>query len=182
MQTTQTAQNLAGVVAAHNPRVQELVIDTICAATKVSASTGSSHTCQPLRLHGRGGRQNSGNTRRLAQICADACERTYHIGREASELQAAWFTDAHHIGITAGASTRKNIERAVARIKRSFAANHGPDRTRIRRRGGRLRAQPRPPEPGEGALVKRTCVPSRPHGMWYRAGHACVNTVNGLSS
>ena len=63
------------------------------------------------------GGKNSGNTRRLAQICADACERTYHI-EEASELQAAWFTDAHHIGITAGASTpQEHIERAVTRIK-----------------------------------------------------------------
>ena len=63
------------------------------------------------------GGKNSGNTRRLAQICADACEHTHHI-EEASEIQAAWFTDAHHIGITAGASTpQEHIERAVARIK-----------------------------------------------------------------
>ena len=63
------------------------------------------------------GGKNSGNTRRLAQICADACERTYHI-EEASELQAEWLTGAHHIGITAGASTpQEHIERAVTRIK-----------------------------------------------------------------
>jgi 4-hydroxy-3-methylbut-2-enyl diphosphate reductase len=63
------------------------------------------------------GGKNSGNTRRLAQICADVCERTHHI-EESSELQAAWFVNAHHIGITAGASTpQEHIERAVERIK-----------------------------------------------------------------
>ena len=117
VQTTQTAQNLAEVVAAITPRVQELrVINTICAATseRQQAAATLANRCDCMVVVGG---KNSGNTRRLAQICADACERTYHI-EEASELQAAWFTDAHHIGITAGASTpQEHIERAVARIK-----------------------------------------------------------------
>lgn len=117
VQTTQTAQNLAGVVAAITPRVQELrVINTICAATSERQQSAATlaNRCDCMVVVGG---KNSGNTRRLAQICADACERTYHI-EEASELQAAWFTDAHHIGITAGASTpQEHIERAVARIK-----------------------------------------------------------------
>lgn len=63
------------------------------------------------------GGKNSGNTRRLAQICADACEHTHHI-EEASELEPAWFDNARHIGVSAGASTpQEHIERAVARIK-----------------------------------------------------------------
>ena len=116
VQTTQTAQNLAEVVASITPRVQELrVINTICAATserQQAASLASRCDCMVVV-----GGKNSGNTRRLAQICADACERTYHI-EEASELQAAWFAEARHIGITAGASTpQEHIERAVARIK-----------------------------------------------------------------
>ena len=117
VQTTQTAQNLAEVVAAITPRVQELrVINTICAATseRQQAAATLANRCDCMVVVGG---KNSGNTRRLAQICADACERTYHI-EEASELQAAWFTDAHHIGITAGASTpQEHIERAVTRIK-----------------------------------------------------------------
>ena len=117
VQTTQTAQNLAEVVAAITPRVQELrVINTICAATseRQQAAATLANRCDCMVIVGG---KNSGNTRRLAQICADACERTYHI-EEASELQAAWFTDAHHIGITAGASTpQEHIERAVERIK-----------------------------------------------------------------
>ena len=117
VQTTQTAQNLAEVVASITPRVQELrVINTICAATseRQQAAASLANRCDCMVVVGG---KNSGNTRRLAQICADACESTYHI-EEASELQAAWFTDAHHIGITAGASTpQEHIERAVTRIK-----------------------------------------------------------------
>ena len=117
VQTTQTAQNLAGVVAAITPRVQELrVINTICAATseRQQAAATLANRCDCMVVVGG---KNSGNTRRLAQICAEACERTYHI-EEASELEAAWFTDARHIGITAGASTpQEHIERAVTRIK-----------------------------------------------------------------
>lgn len=117
VQTTQTAQNLAEVVASITPRVQELrVINTICAATseRQQAAAALANRCDCMVVVGG---KNSGNTRRLAQICADVCERTHHI-EEASELQAAWFTDAHHIGITAGASTpQEHIERAVERIK-----------------------------------------------------------------
>lgn len=117
VQTTQTAQNLAEVVAAITPRVQELrVINTICAATseRQQAAAALANRCDCMVVVGG---KNSGNTRRLAQICSSACERTHHI-EEASELQAAWFADAHHIGITAGASTpQEHIERAVTRIK-----------------------------------------------------------------
>lgn len=117
VQTTQTAQNLAQVVAAITPRVQELrVINTICAATseRQQAAASLAQRCDCMVVVGG---KNSGNTRRLAQICADACACTHHI-EEASELQAAWFAHARHIGITAGASTpQEHIERAVARIK-----------------------------------------------------------------
>ena len=117
VQTTQTAQNLAEVVAAITPRVQELrVINTICAATseRQQAAAALAARCDCMVVVGG---KNSGNTRRLAQICADACEYTHHI-EEASELEAAWFARARHIGITAGASTpQEHIERAVTRIK-----------------------------------------------------------------
>ena len=96
--------------------VVQTVINTICAATseRQQAAATLANRCDCMVIVGG---KNSGNTRRLAQICADACERTHHI-EEASELQAAWFADAHHIGITAGASTpQEHIERAVTRIK-----------------------------------------------------------------
>ena len=92
------------------------MINTICAATseRQQAAATLANRCDCMVVVGG---KNSGNTRRLAQICADVCEHTHHI-EEASELQAAWFANVRHIGITAGASTpQEHIERAVARIK-----------------------------------------------------------------
>ena len=117
VQTTQTAQNLAEVVAVLAPRVSELrVVNTICAATseRQQAAEELAGRCDVMVVVGG---KNSGNTRRLAQICAAACPRTHHV-EEASELEAAWFEDAGRIGVTAGASTpQTHIERAIARIK-----------------------------------------------------------------
>ena len=63
------------------------------------------------------GGKNSGNTRRLAQICAGACSRTHHV-ESYEELDASWFDGIEHIGVTAGASTpQSHIDRAVRRIK-----------------------------------------------------------------
>ena len=55
--------------------------------------------------------------RRLAEICSSICDRTHHIESE-QELEAAWFTDARTIGITAGASTpQAHIDRVRACIE-----------------------------------------------------------------
>lgn len=117
VQTTQTAQNLAEVTAAIAPRVAELhVVNTICAATseRQQAAQELASTSDVMVVVGG---KNSGNTRRLAQICAEACPRTHHIER-AEELEAVWFDGVERIGVTAGASTpQTHIERAVARIK-----------------------------------------------------------------
>ncbi|MFR7797696.1 MAG: PDZ domain-containing protein [Collinsella sp.] len=72
---------------------------------------------------------------------------------------------------------RKNTSSAPSSASRSFAANHGPDRTRIRRRGGRLRAQPRP-RAGEGALVKNVRPESPAWDVGIEPGMR-VLTVNG---
>ena len=117
VQTTQTAANLAAVVDAILPRAAEVrVINTICEAT-------SERQASAAELAGRAdamvvvGGKNSGNTRRLAQICADACARTHHI-EDASEIDPAWFAGSALIGVTAGASTpQSHIDRAVAAIR-----------------------------------------------------------------
>lgn len=50
------------------------------------------------------GGKNSGNTRRLAEISAQAGKVTHHI-ETASELQISWFRSDMNVGVTAGAST-----------------------------------------------------------------------------
>lgn len=104
VQTTQTAARLAEVTAALVGRVRELrIVNTICKATgerqRAAAELAAASDCMVVV-----GGKNSGNTRRLAEICSSICDRTHHIESE-QELEATWFTDARTIGITAGAST-----------------------------------------------------------------------------
>ncbi|MDO4436682.1 MAG: 4-hydroxy-3-methylbut-2-enyl diphosphate reductase [Coriobacteriaceae bacterium] len=120
VQTTQTPAALSAVVSALLDCAHEVrVINTICAATQERQDSAA-------ELAGRAdvmvvvGGKNSGNTRRLAQICAARCPSTHHI-EESSELTSEWFTDAALVGVTAGASTpAAHIESAVDVI-RSFS-------------------------------------------------------------
>lgn len=117
VQTTQTAAALTAVVDALLPRVGELrVVNTICEATQERQDSAAELATRADVMVIVGGR-NSGNTRRLAQICAERCERTHHI-EDAAEIQGDWFAGAALIGITAGASTpAAHIDRTVAAIR-----------------------------------------------------------------
>lgn len=121
VQTTQTAANLSAVVAALAPLVSELrVVNTICAATSERQRAAASLASEADIMIVVGGK-NSGNTRRLAQICYAACPKTHHI-EDAAELDRSWFDGARLIGITAGASTpQAHIERVVSAIERMTA-------------------------------------------------------------
>ena len=122
VQTTQTQATLAGVVSALLTRASEVrVINTICSATQERQQAASELASRADVMIVVGGK-NSGNTRRLAQICAERCERTHHV-EDACEIDPAWFTDAGFIGITAGASTpSSHIERAVKAIMETTGA------------------------------------------------------------
>ncbi len=113
VQTTQTPDALAAVVTALLPRVGELrVVNTICAATQERQDSAAELAARADVMIIVGGK-NSGNTRRLAQICAARCEHSHHI-EDASELDASWLAGAELIGVTAGASTpAAHIDRAV---------------------------------------------------------------------
>lgn len=117
VQTTQTAHNLAQIVAAIAPRVGELkVINTICSATSERQAAAQELACRADCMVVVGGK-NSGNTRRLAELCRAECPSTHHI-EDADELDASWFADAALIGVTAGASTpQAHIDRVVTGIE-----------------------------------------------------------------
>ena len=104
VQTTQTDEKLGQIVAALVSRVGDVkVINTICKATherQESAAALASRVDAMIVIGGK----NSGNTRRLAQICSERCENTHHI-EDAAELDAGWFGHVETIGVTAGAST-----------------------------------------------------------------------------
>lgn len=117
VQTTQTPSALAAIVGELSKRTMDLrVVNTICSATQERQDSAAELSRRVDAMVVIGGK-NSGNTRRLAEICASACPRTHHI-EDASELDAAWFDGAGRIGVTAGASTpASHIERALDRMR-----------------------------------------------------------------
>jgi hypothetical protein len=84
----------------------------------LQALAGHVEAVERLELAGRVdvmvvvGGKNSANTRRLAQLCAAAGVRTYHI-ETAAELDDEWFREARSVGVTAGASTPDWVIREV---------------------------------------------------------------------
>lgn len=116
VQTTQTPAALDAIVSAVLPRVSELrVMNTICAATQERQDSAAELASRAEVMIVIGGR-NSGNTRRLVEICAAHCPRTHHI-EEAAELDPSWLENVQLIGVTAGASTpAAHIERVTAAL------------------------------------------------------------------
>lgn len=117
VQTTQTVATLSAIVDELLVRTDEVrVINTICSATQERQEAASDLAGRVDVMVVIGGK-NSGNTRRLVEICHERCDRTYHI-EDASELSSKMFSDASCIGITAGASTpASHIQRAVLAIE-----------------------------------------------------------------
>ena len=117
VQTTQTERALAAIVDTLLSRATEVrVMNTICKATQERQEAASELAGRADVMLVVGGR-NSGNTRRLAQICRERCPATHHI-EDASEVEAAWFEGAGLIGVTAGASTpASHIDRSLAAVR-----------------------------------------------------------------
>lgn len=117
IQTTQSADRVEAVLDALKGRVDELrVEETVCFATQerqVAAAELSARVELMIVIGGR----NSGNTRRLYEICKARCEATHHIEGSA-EIDPAWLDGVGHIGITAGASTpQEHIDAVCASIR-----------------------------------------------------------------
>ena len=90
VQTTQTPANLAAIVSALALRTMDLrVVNTICSATQERQDSAAELASRADVMIVIGGK-NSGNTRRLAEICMACCPRTHHI-EDSSEIQRTWF-------------------------------------------------------------------------------------------
>jgi len=117
VQTTQSLSRLTAVVDALLPRVSELKVhNTICSATgqRQRAAEELAGTVDVMVVVGG---HNSGNTNRLAEICAAVNPRTHHV-ETADELEPAWFERAQSVGVTAGASTPdEQIQGVIAAIE-----------------------------------------------------------------
>lgn len=117
VQTTQNATNLDAIIAALEARgVKPLVKNTICFATTQRQESAALLAQEVDAMVVVGGR-NSGNTTRLAEICAETCPNTHHIERP-EELDPQWFEKVRTVGITAGASTpQEQITSVVEALK-----------------------------------------------------------------
>jgi 4-hydroxy-3-methylbut-2-enyl diphosphate reductase len=117
VQTTQSQERLAAIVAALAPRVKELLVhNTICSATEKRQRAAVAMAASVDAVVVVGGR-NSGNTSRLAELCAAVQPRTHHV-ESAAEIRPEWLTGVGVVGVTAGASTpRDQIEAVVERLK-----------------------------------------------------------------
>ena len=117
VQTTQSQMRLVSLVAALVPRVRELrVHNTICHATeeRQEAAVAMASTVDLVIVVGG---RNSGNTCRLAELCAAVQPRTHHI-EQAEEILPEWFSGVQTVGVTAGASTPPDqIEAVVGRLE-----------------------------------------------------------------
>lgn len=112
VQTTQSLAVLQEIVAALLPRVIELrVCNTICSAT-AQRQEAAAELAGDVDVIVVVGGHNSGNTKRLAEICAAGNARTHHV-ETADELEEAWFQGASTVGVTAGASTPDEQIRGV---------------------------------------------------------------------
>jgi len=103
-QTTKIPADYQAIVGALMGKCQELrAHNTICNAT-AQRQAAAIETARQVDVMLVIGEAHSSNSRRLAEVCAQVNPRTYRIAT-ADELEAAWFTGAAKVGITAGAST-----------------------------------------------------------------------------
>ena len=84
-----------------------IVINTICNATQERQVEAERIASQVEAMVVIGGK-NSSNTRKLYEICRKECRNTYYI-QTVGDLNPESVSSVRSVGITAGASTPKNI-------------------------------------------------------------------------
>ncbi|KAA0257777.1 4-hydroxy-3-methylbut-2-enyl diphosphate reductase [Deferribacter autotrophicus] len=103
-QTTQNGEYFKNVVDVIKEKCNELkVVNTICNATTYRQEAAKAVAKQVDMMIIVGGK-NSGNTRRLYEICKEICKNSIHIETK-DELDEKMFENIEKVGITAGAST-----------------------------------------------------------------------------
>lgn len=113
-QTTQDQEIFAKIEAGLRSRLPRLaVLRTICDATRLRQEEALDLARRSDAIVVVGGKQ-SGNTRRLAALAAEAGARAIHV-ETAAELTEESFAPGLIVGLTAGASTPKNEIDAVER-------------------------------------------------------------------
>lgn len=113
VQTTQSQERLSELVSHLAPLAKELLVhNTICSATEQRQAAAIAMASDVDAVVVVGGR-DSGNTRRLAELCAAQQPNTHHV-ESVNEIDPEWFCGARTVGVTAGASTPPEQIEAVA--------------------------------------------------------------------
>ena len=93
------------------------VVNTICNATQIRQQETEELAGKADAMIVIGGSRSS-NTRKLVEICEAICAKTYYV-RSFEDLLQQGFQPVRFVGITAGASTPKNIIEEVQNFVRS---------------------------------------------------------------
>lgn len=118
-QTTQSLDIVDEIASEVVKKAYELkVFNTICSAT-TNRQNATKEIAKRADVVVVVGGRNSGNTKRLFEIARKINERTYHVEAE-EELKVEWFRDARTVGITAGASTPKELIVRVSKAVESI--------------------------------------------------------------
>ncbi|MGL6199918.1 MAG: 4-hydroxy-3-methylbut-2-enyl diphosphate reductase [Lachnospiraceae bacterium] len=88
-------------------RYDIIVLNTICSATR-ARQTEAKRIAEDVEAMIVIGDKHSSNTQKLFEICKNACENTYYI-QTLKDLDKKLLESVTTVGITAGASTPKNI-------------------------------------------------------------------------
>lgn len=103
VQTTQNLKNLQQILEVVKTKTKNLKLcNTICSATTERQKVAIELAKDSDLMIVIGGK-NSGNTRRLAELCSTLTETKYIESKD--ELKLEWFDNKSKIGIVAGAST-----------------------------------------------------------------------------
>lgn len=92
-------------------RYDVVCVNTICNATQERQEEAAKIASEVDAMMVIGGR-NSSNTQKLYEICRGKCKDTYYI-QTVDGLDTGWLTSMKKVGITAGASTPRNIIQEV---------------------------------------------------------------------
>lgn len=104
VQTTFSQSKFSSIIETLKQKAETIkVFKTICNATeeRQNAAIELAKTVDIMVVIGG---KNSGNTRRLKEVCKETGCSTYHI-ETSTELKPSWFTNVQAVGVTAGAST-----------------------------------------------------------------------------
>ncbi len=134
-QTTQSPKQFASIVELIAKISKVKIYNTICRAT-FDRQGSAEKLAKLVDIMIVIGGKNSGNTRRLYQICSQKV-KTYHI-ENVEEIKKSWFNSSNKVGITAGASTPnwiiENIKRRIVDICESGRKDNKQEKRREQRK------------------------------------------------